>query len=109
MKNKIILLLLVVAMSSCSVQQFAVNTSVKPFENGGKVFGERTKGKEVKKTGSLFVFGINCIPDKNTEVLAKELNASSYTIETKRNVLSAAVFYLTAGIVDYKVTKVIKR
>lgn len=38
--------------------------------------------------------------------MAEELNANSYTIETKSNLI---VQLLTFGIADYKIVKVIKR
>ena len=34
-------------MMSCSVQQFTVNSNHKPFENGGKTFGEKTELKSI--------------------------------------------------------------
>lgn len=42
-------MLICLSISSCSVQQFAVNTETQPFENGGKVFGEKTKKLNFKK------------------------------------------------------------
>lgn len=38
--------------------------------------------------------------------MAEELNVNSYTIETKSNLI---VEFLTFGIADYKIVKVIKR
>jgi hypothetical protein len=38
-----------ISISSCSVQQFAVNTETQPFENGGKVFSKKTKELTFKK------------------------------------------------------------
>lgn len=43
MKKSLIGLLTTAVMSSCSVQQFAVNTGNEPFQNGGKVWGERVE------------------------------------------------------------------
>jgi hypothetical protein len=95
-------------ISSCGVQQYAVNTEVQPFQNGGKVFGEKTNGKTIKKSGDLFVLGINVI-NCNTLQMAKEIDAKNYTIETKSNFLSLVLLGITGGLIDYKVVKVIKR
>jgi hypothetical protein len=95
-------------ISSCSVQQFAVNTVAEPFENGGKLFGEKTKGQEFRKKGELFILGGNLV-SSDTKTMAKNIDASSYTIETKRNWLSFGVNAISGGIIDYKVVKVIKR
>lgn len=99
-------------VSSCSVQQFAVNTQTKPFENGGKIWGEKTEkcGEdnwklETKKGSDLHILGIN-VKKSNTQKMAEELNAQYYTIETKSNLIFTI---LTGGIVDYKIVKVIKR
>jgi hypothetical protein len=91
--------------SACSVQQFAVNTKVQPFEHGGHVFGERTTGKEFKRDNDLIVFGFN-VKQSNAQRLAQDLDAKYYTIETKSNIW---VYIITFGIVDYKIVKVIKR
>ncbi|WP_157433301.1 hypothetical protein [Adhaeribacter aquaticus] len=96
---------IILAFSSCSVQQFAVNTMVQPFENGGKIFGEKTQGKEFAKSGDLHILGFN-IQASNTNELVQSLNANSYTIESKSNLY---LYLLTGGIVDYKIVKVIKR
>lgn len=104
--KKILLALTIpLVITSCSVQQFAVNTTVQPFENGGKAFGEKTKEKEFKKDGDLHILGLN-INNSNTKQMAEDLNATSYTVETKTNLF---VKVLTCGIVDYKLVKVIKR
>lgn len=92
-------------LSSCSVQQFAINTQTKPFENGGKVFGEKTKELTFKKSKDIHLLGIN-VKKSDAQSMAKELEASAYTIETKSNLL---VEFLTFGMVDYKIVKVIKR
>lgn len=101
------------AIQSCGVQQFPINTKVEPFQNGGKVFGEKTKdlkpGEDYTKSGTLFVIGVNVISDYKTNEMAKKINAEHYTIETKSNLLSLFCNYFTGGIVDYKVVKVIKR
>lgn len=98
--------------TSCSVQQFALNTNTKPFEKGGKVWGEKTQkcGKggwklEFKKDYDFHFLGIN-IRQSNAKQMAEELKANSYTIETKSNLI---VQLLTLGIADYKIVKVIKR
>lgn len=109
MKKKFILLAAAAMLStSCSVQQFSVNTNVEPFQNGGKAFGEKTKGTTFKKSAEFFVFGIN-VKQADTPGMAKSINAEAYTIETKNNLLSPIVKYFTFGIVEYKVVKVIKR
>lgn len=95
----------VALLSSCSVQQFAVNTQVSPFQNGGKVWGEKTKGVEFKKDWDLHLLGIN-IRNSDAKKMAEELGTKSYTIESKSNIL---VNIITGGIADYKVVKVIKR
>ena len=98
--------------SSCSVQQFAVNTNTKPFEKSSKLWGEKTQRcgadswkLEYKKDYDLHLLSIN-IKKSNAKKMAKELNANSYTIETKSNLF---VQLLTFGIADYKIVKVIKR
>lgn len=112
MKPTIVTLLLLVLLSACSVQQFPVNTKTKPFENGGRVWGERMqkRGKNpwkltYKKSADIHVMGIN-VKRSDTPKMVEELNATSYTIETKSNLI---VCLLTNGLVDYKVVKVIKR
>lgn len=98
--------------SSCAVQQFGINTAVAPFENGGRVWGERTEkcgdegwALETKKSGDLHLLGLNVKPS-NSQKMAEELNATRYTIETKSNLV---FLFLTGGMVDYKIVKVIKR
>lgn len=99
-------------ISSCSVQQFGVNTTTMPFQNGGRVWGEKTEkyGKDSvrltrKKQNDLHVFGIN-VKNSDVKKMVDELNAKSYTIETKSNLW---LYILTCGIVDSKIVKVIKR
>lgn len=107
--QKIVLLLfLTIATASCGVQQFAFNTNVGEFENGGEVFGEKTRGKKVKKGGDWFVFGIN-VSSCDTKQMAESMSATSYTVETKSNILSFALWLFTGSVIDYKVVKVIKR
>lgn len=113
MKKLILGLAVASAIQSCAVQQFPVNTKVEPFQNGGRVFGEKTmklkKGEDYARSGTIFVIGINVISDSKTDEMAKKINAQHYTIETKSNVLSTLCSYFTGGIVNYKVVKVIKR
>lgn len=112
MKKLVIGLMTTAMMSSCSVQQFAVNTQNKPFQQGGKIWGERVEkcGEngwkfDFKKDKDIHLIGIN-IRKSNVGAMVQELNAVHYTIETKSNVI---VQFLTFGIVDYKIVKVIKR
>jgi hypothetical protein len=96
-------------ISSCSVQQFGVNTTTTPFQNGGRVWGEKTAKDSLsltsKKQNDLHVFGIN-VKNSDVKKMVDELNAKSYTIETKSNLW---LYILTCGIVDSKIVKVIKR
>lgn len=100
-------------LNSCAVQQFHVNSEVKDFENGGRVFGEKTshltKEKDYAKAGTMFIIGINSMNDAKVKEMAKKINADKYTIETKNNFLSLLVNGFTSGLVQYKVVKVIKR
>lgn len=105
LKKVLLGVLVSIFITSCSVQQFAVNTETQPFENGGKVFGEKTKALTFKKSSDLHLFGIN-VQESNVKSLAGELNAEKYTIETKS---SLWLRILSLGIVDYKTVKVIKR
>jgi hypothetical protein len=112
MKRKVIGLLVISIFSSCSVQQFAVNTRITPFQNGGKVWGERVEKcgengwkSEFKKDKDIHLLGIN-IRKSNVSVMVEELDAKHYTIETKSNLI---VQLLSFGIVDYKIVKVLKR
>lgn len=111
-KLTVLAALIVVCLSACSVQQFPVNTQVKPFQNGGKVWGEKTdkRGKNpwkltYVKSADLHLFGINIL-SSNSQKMAEELQATSYTIETKSNLI---VYILSGGVLDYKTVKVIKR
>ncbi len=94
-----------IAVTSCSVQQFSVNTETQPFENGGKIFGEKTRDLEYKKTSDLHIIGIN-VQKSDVGKVVKEMKTNSYTIETKSNLW---LNILTMGLVDYKVVKVINR
>ncbi len=108
MKKHLLTLACAAMLCSCGVQQFAVNTQIKPFANGGIVFGEKTRGLEVAKKRDWFVLGIN-VHNADTKKMAQELNATSYTIETKGNFFTWAFRYITFGIGNYRVVKVIKR
>lgn len=105
MKKLVLGMLLCASLISCSVQQFAVNTNTQPFENGGKVFGEKTKELSFKKTSDLHVLGIN-VKESDVEALVTELDTEKYTIETKS---SLWLRILSLGIVDHKTVKVIER
>jgi len=104
-KKVLLGMLVCLSITSCSVQQFAVNTETLPFENGGKVFGEKTKELTFKKTSDLHILGIN-VKESNVEAIVKELEAEKYTIETKS---SLWLRILSLGMVDLKTVKVIKR
>lgn len=92
-------------LASCSVQQFAVNTEVESFENGGRIFGEKTKDLKFKRDGDLHVLGINA-KASNINSMVEELNTDSYTIETKSFL---ALRLASLGMLDYRVVKVIDR
>ena len=111
-KRNVLGLSILLLASSCSVQQFALNTNTKPFEKSSKQWGEKTQGcraggwkLEYKNDHDLHLLGVN-IKKSNAKKMAEELNANSYTIETKSNLF---VQLLTFGIADYKIVKVIKR
>ncbi|WP_417237111.1 hypothetical protein [Bizionia paragorgiae] len=104
-KKVLLGMLVCISITSCSVQQFSVNTETQPFENGGKVFGEKTKELTFKKTSDLHVLGIN-VKESNVEALVTEMEAEKYTIETKS---SLWLRILSLGTVDHKTVKVIKR
>lgn len=104
----ILLLAILFFISSCGVQQFAVNTTVEPFSSGGRVFGEITQGSEFKKRRDFFIIGIS-INSSDTKKMAESLKATSYTIETKTNLFTALTYVFTFGIINYQVVKVIKR
>lgn len=112
MKKLVIVFLAAAIVSSCSVQQFAVNTKTVPFQKGGKVFGERLEKcgdngwkSEFRKDKDIHLLGIN-IRKSNVEAMVGKLKAAHYTIETKSNLI---ISFITFGIVDYKIVKVIKR
>ena len=113
MKKVLLMFCTSAVLISCGVQQFPVSTKVEPFENGGRVFGEKTrklkKGEDYTKSGTLFIIGINVVSDSKTSEMAKRINAEHYTIETRSNILSVLCSSFTQGIVNYKVVKVIKR
>ena len=106
MKKIILLFASASLLCSCGVQHFNVNTT-----NSGSdwnVWGEKTVGKECMKGGDFFLIGIN-ISQTDTKSLAEQMNFSSYTIETKNNLLSLALPFATFGVLTYKRVKVIKR
>lgn len=92
-------------LSACSVQQFPVNTSTIPFQNGGRLWGEKTSGLVYTKDWDLHLLGIN-VRNSDIKKRAEELGADAYTVESKSNIL---VNIISFGMVDYKVVKVIKR
>lgn len=107
-----LIVLALCTLCSCAVQQFAVNTQVQPFERGGRVWGEKMKKcgpegwtSEFKKDYDLHVLGIN-VRKSDVARMVTELKTSTYTIETKSNLI---VLWLSCGLVDYKVVRVIKR
>ena len=108
MFKKITVLFLCVSFvfSSCAVQQFNVNTD--HVSSNYEVFGESTSSKQVVKRGELFIFGIN-LTKHDTREMASQMNANSYTVETKNNFLSYVIPIFTGGILGYKSLKVIKR
>ncbi len=107
MKLQKIALGMLVAMTlvSCSVQQFGVNTKTAPFENGGKVFGEKTTHLTFMKSGDLHLFGVN-LKESNVDELVQEMEVDKYTIETKSNLLLRVI---SMGVLDYRTVKVIER
>jgi len=100
-------------MFSCAVEQFQVNTKIESFENGGRIFGESTKGlkknEDYTRSSTLFVIGINVISDYEINEMAKKIGAEHYTIETKRYLIGNLCRYFTVGLVDGKRVTVIKR
>ena len=68
--------------SSCSVQQFAVNTNTKLFEKSSKLWGEKTQRcgasgwkLEYKKDYDFHLLIVN-IKKSNAKKMAEELNAN---------------------------------
>ena len=49
----LVLLSTALFLSSCQVQQFPVNTEIKPFENGGRILGESKAGMKKGQDNSL--------------------------------------------------------
>jgi hypothetical protein len=112
MKQLVFGFLATAILSSCSVQQFAVNTETKPFQHGGKVWGEKVEKcgddgwkLDFRKDKDIHLLGIN-VKNSDVKAMVNELNATNYTIETKSNLI---ISFITFGIVDYKIVKVIKR
>ena len=100
-------------MFSCAVEQFQVNTKTESFENGGRIFGESTKGlkknQDYTRSHTLFIIGINILSDYEINEMAKKIGAEHYTIETKRYLIGNLCRYFTGGIVDGKRVTVMKR
>ena len=101
------------ALQSCMVEQFSVNTKTESFQNGGKIFGESTKDlkKNVDYTRShtLVVIGINVMSDFEINEMEKKIGAEHYTIETKRYLIGNLCKYFTGGLVDGRRVTVFKR
>jgi hypothetical protein len=106
-------LILVLGMASCMVQQHSINTNVQPFQNGGRLFGESTKGlaknTDYKTSHTMYVIGINTLSDSETQEMAKDLGADKYTVETKTSFIGGLCSYLTGGLVSGSKTTVFKR
>ena len=113
MKKTISFIAAISLFTSCSVQQFAVNTDVKPFQNGGKIKGENTKKMEKNedyvKGGTFYIIGINISPELQVQTMAKTLNAEHYTVQTRKTFGSLLLQSLSGGLVSHTQTKVIKR
>lgn len=115
MKKSVFLLsaISIIMVSSCMVEQHSVNTSVQPFQNGGKLFGESTKGMrkglDYQSSGTLFVLGINTMSQSETNEMVAQLDAEKYTIQTKNSFLGGILRYLSGGLITHKKTTVIKR
>lgn len=100
-------------LQSCMVEQFSVNTKTESFENGGRIFGESTKGlkrnQDYTRSHTLFIIGINLLSDYEINEMAKKIGAEHYTIETKRYLIGNLCKYFTAGLVDGRRVTVFKR
>lgn len=98
---------------SCMVEQFSVNSKTESFQNGGRIFGESTKGlkknEDYTRSSTLFIVGINVLSDFEVSEMAKKIGAEHYTIETKRSVIDNLCRYLTSGLVDGRKVTVFKR
>jgi hypothetical protein len=105
-------LLLFFTVTSCMVQQHSINTKVVPFENGGRLFGESTKGlrkgTDYVTGASLYFIGINAASDDTHELISK-LGADKYTIETRYYLIGNICYYFTGGLVRGTKTTVFKR
>lgn len=106
MKIQLLIIVGAIVLSSCGVQQFHVNSNYSGVSN--PLFGENTFRKECIKSGDVFIFGINTT-NQDTQEMANLMNADSYTIETKYNVVSVILPSLTFGIIGYKRITVFKR
>lgn len=102
-----------IMLQSCMVEQFSVNSKTESFQNGGRIFGESTKGmkknQDYARSGTLFIVGINVMSDYEPGEMAKKIGAEHYTIETKRSLIDNLCRYLTGGLVDGKKVTVFKR
>lgn len=100
-------------LQSCMVEQFSVNTKTESFQNGGRLFGESTKGlkknEDYTRSHTLFVIGINAISDYEINEMAKKIGAEHYTIETKRYLIGNLCRYFTVGLVDGRRVTIFKR
>ncbi len=100
-------------LQSCMVEQFSVNTTTESFQNGGKLFGESTKGLknnvDYTKSTTIFVLGVNIESDYEINEMAKKIGAEHYTIETKRYLIGNLCRYFTGSLVDAKRVTVFKR
>ena len=102
-----------VLLQSCMVEQFSVNTKTESFQNGGRVFGETTKGlkknQDYTRSTTLFVIGINVLSDYEINEMAKKIGAEHYTIESKRYLIGNFCKYFTGGLIDGRRVTVFKR
>lgn len=106
MKKLFSLLLITALLSSCAVEHFNVNTT--NSGSGWRVFGEHTPKGTFKRDYDIMIIGIN-VSQADTKVMAEALKASSYTIESKYNLVTLFLNYFTGGLVSVRTVKVIKR
>jgi hypothetical protein len=113
MKKLLFVFGLSIMLQSCMVEQFSVNSKTEAFQNGGRIFGESTKGmkknEDYTRSSTLFIVGINVMSDYEVSEMAKKIGAEHYTIETKRDILGNLCRYLTGGLVDGRRVTVFKR
>jgi hypothetical protein len=102
-----------ITLQSCMVEQFSVNSKTESFQNGGRIFGESTKGmkknEDYTRSYTAFIVGINIMSDYEISEMAKKIGAEHYTIETKRDLLSNLCRYISGGLVDGRKVTVFKR